>query len=224
VSGAPVEREPAWVGPASLAGALLFHLLGRSWRITRVGMDAWSTRAAAGERCIFAFWHARMLPLIYTHRDRRVAALVSRSRDGELISRIVERLGYVTARGSSSRGAQEGTLEMLNWADRGHSLTLSPDGPRGPAERVKPGLVFLASRTGLPVLPVGMAARPVRVLRSWDGFRVPPPFARVWVGYGEPIVVPAGLDAAGEERWRVRLEEAITAVTRALDVLAAGGA
>ena len=86
--------------------------------------------------------------------------------------------------------------------EQGRSLTITPDGPRGPREVVKPGLVRLASLTGLPVLPVASASRRPWVLRSWDGFRVPRPFAVVWISYGEPVQVPPGLDEAGIEVWR----------------------
>jgi lysophospholipid acyltransferase (LPLAT)-like uncharacterized protein len=76
--------------------------------------------------------------------------LISQHRDGELIARIAERLGYATGRGSSTRGGEEGARDMLRLAEEGRVLAITPDGPRGPAEKVKPGLVFLASRTGLP--------------------------------------------------------------------------
>jgi lysophospholipid acyltransferase (LPLAT)-like uncharacterized protein len=104
----------------------------------------------------------------------------------------------------------------VRFAEQGRSLTITPDGPRGPREVVKPGLVRLASLTGLPVLPVASASRRPWVLRSWDGFRVPRPFARVWISYGEPVYVPAGLDEAGVESWRQLLEEALTANTERL--------
>ena len=173
-------------------------------------------RLAAGERCIYALWHCRMLPLIYASRGLGVAALVSRSRDGELIAGVIERIGYVAARGSSSRGGQQGFHELVRFAQEGRSLTITPDGPRGPREIVKPGLVWLASLTGLPVLPVASASRGARILRSWDGFRVPRPFATVWISYGEPVAVPAGLDEAGVEAWRQRLEAALRVNTERL--------
>lgn len=214
-------RERAWWFPlATAAGAAALRLLGRTWTLRRVDTADFDRRIAGGERCIFALWHARMLPLIYAYRGLGVAALVSRSRDGELITGVIERIGYVAARGSSSRGGQEGFKELVRFAEQGRSLTLTPDGPRGPREVVKPGLVRLASHTGLPVLPVASASRRPWVLRSWDGFRVPRPFARVWISYGDAVQVPAGLDEAGVEVWRRRLEEAMTANTRRLSRVA----
>jgi lysophospholipid acyltransferase (LPLAT)-like uncharacterized protein len=205
-----VSRDRSWwFPPATLAGAAALQLLGSTWTLRRTNTAAYDRRLAGGERCIYALWHARMLPLIYAYRGLGVAALVSRSRDGELIAGVIERIGYVAARGSSSRGGQQGFHELVRFAEQGRSLTITPDGPRGPREVVKPGLVWLASLTGLPVLPVASASRRSWVLRSWDGFRVPRPFATVWISYGEPVQVPPGLDEAGVEVWRRRLEDAL---------------
>lgn len=202
------------MGLAVATGAITLRLFGRTWRIERRGVEAYERRIATGERCIFAFWHARLLPLAFTHRHRGYVVLVSRSRDGELIAGIVERLGFETARGSSTRGGDQGVRGLLAFAARKSVLGIAPDGPRGPAERVKPGLVYLASRTGLPVVPVASAARSAWVLRSWDRFRVPWPFTRVVIAYGEPIAIPRGLDTTAFETWRVRIEDAMMALTR----------
>jgi lysophospholipid acyltransferase (LPLAT)-like uncharacterized protein len=208
----------AWLGVA------LIQLLARSWRLDRSGLDPDDARLDRGERCIFAFWHARLLPLVFTHRGRGVALLISRHRDGELITRIIERLGYVTARGSSTRGGEEGLREMLDWAGRGHLLGITPDGPRGPAERLKPGLLYLASRSGLPILPVASASDRYWKLRSWDGFRIPQPFARVAAAYGEPILVPAGLDREALALWVPQVEAAITRLTAEVERRVSGRA
>lgn len=172
-------------------------------------LDAGDARLASGERCIFALWHSRLLPLTYTHRRRQVAFLISQHRDGELIARLIQRLGYVTARGSSTRGGGAGTREMIRYAERGHLLGITPDGPRGPAEVVKPGIVYLASRTGYPVLPVGALATPSWRLKSWDRFLIPQPFARVIAGYGPPIEVPMGLEESEIGAWQKRIEAAL---------------
>jgi lysophospholipid acyltransferase (LPLAT)-like uncharacterized protein len=208
------EARPWWIGPAGWLGALLLRLLGHTWRFQKIGMAEIDARLSAGERCIYALWHSRLLPLTFGYRHRDVGVLISQHRDGEVISRIVERLGYATARGSSTRGGEEGARDMLRLAESGRSLAITPDGPRGPAERVKPGLVYLASRTGFQVLPVAAAARRAWRLRSWDRFIVPWPFARVVIGYGTPIQVPPRIDDDQAEAWRVRIQGAIEDVTR----------
>lgn len=221
---APGRPAPWWIGPAGVVGAWLVLLLGRTWRIEWKGAHGLDERPGPAEGCIFAFWHARMLPLAFTHRGRGGAVLVSRSRDGELIARVLERLGFVTARGSSTRGGGEAALEMVARAGEGRMLGITPDGPRGPAERVKPGLAWLASRTGRPVVPLAAAADRAWVLRSWDAFRVPMPFARVCVGLGEPVIVPPGLDEQAAEAWRDRLEEALRRITLEMRTMAGEGA
>ena len=208
--------RPWWFPLATAAGAAALVSLGRTWRIRRTNTAEYDRRLAAGERCIYALWHARMLPLIYAYRGLGVAALVSRSRDGELITGVIERIGYVAARGSSTRGGQEGFNELVRQAGLGRSLTITPDGPRGPREVLKPGLVRLASRTGLPVLPVASASSRPWVLRSWDGFRVPRPFEAVWIAYGEWVHVPPDLDEAGVETWRDRLEGSLRTLSARL--------
>ncbi len=209
-------RGAWWQPVAAAGGAAALELLGRTWRMDDRGLRDIDRTLAAGGRCIFALWHARLLPLVYSHRRRGVSVLVSRSRDGALIAGIVERMGYVTARGSSTRGGEVGMRALLDHAAGGRLLAVTPDGPRGPAGHVKPGLAWLASHLGWPVVPVASASDRAWVMRSWDRFRVPRPFARVVVSYGEPVVVPRELDDAGLEHWRDALEQAIAGVTRAV--------
>src|SRR5262249_34043406 len=178
-------------------------------------------------------------PLAGLHRHEGIAVLVSRHRDGELITRVIERLGFVAARGSSTRGGEAGVRGMLAWAGQDRHLAVTPDGPRGPAEQVKAGAVFLAERTGRRMVPIGVAARPAQALHSWDRFRVPWPFARVLVSHGAPLAphsspplaTLAGTEAGpsagagqdegvsrdeseGDERARREFEDALSAVTR----------
>jgi len=213
-----VSREgyPWWMGPAEVLGAAALWLLGRTWRIEEHNAPEFDAAKGAGEQVILAFWHARQLPLAYTHRGRGVIVLVSRSRDGELISRILARLGSGTARGSSTRGGDAAIRELRAAAAEGHWLAFTPDGPRGPAERAKDGLTFVASQLGLRVVPLASAARDSWVLRSWDRFRVPRPFARVCIGHGAPIAVAPERDAETAERERARVEAALKTLTEAV--------
>jgi len=209
-------RYPWWLEPASAAGAMLVRLLGATWRVDRGGLTAFDAAIGRGERCIFAFWHARLLPLVWTHRGRGIMVLVSRHRDGELITRIIERLGFATARGSSTRGGEEGLMDMLRRAQEDRLLAITPDGPRGPAGALKPGIVYLASRSGVPIVPIATASRRCWKLRSWDRFRIPLPFTRVVVAYGAPIPVPPGLEGDALESWRVRVQGALDAHTESV--------
>jgi len=212
VSAARAEARPWWLGLVAALGAGLVWLLGHTWRIERVhAREREAELARSG--CVLAVWHGRLLPLVYTHRGHGIVMLISRHRDGELITRVIERLGFRTARGSSTRGGEEGAREMLGHALEGRQVGVTPDGPRGPAREFKTGAVFLASRSGRPFVPVASAASHAWVFRSWDGFRVPWPFARVVVAYGDPISVPAELDTEATETWRRRLGGALDALT-----------
>jgi lysophospholipid acyltransferase (LPLAT)-like uncharacterized protein len=196
-------KYPWWMGPASVLGAALLWLLGRTWRIEERNDPRYDEAARTGETFILAFWHARQLPLAFTHRGRGVVVLVSRSADGELISRILARLGNATARGSSTRGGEAAIRE----------LHAAADGPRGPAERAKEGLTFVAAQLGLRVVPLVSSARDSWVLRSWDRFRVPRPFARVCIAHGAPIAVARERDPETAERERARVEQALNELT-----------
>lgn len=203
------REHPWWVGLAAPVCAAFVRVLGATWRIEESNAPGYDRAHAAGERVIYCLWHARLLPLTYHHRDERVAVLVSRSRDGELIARTIAGLGYELARGSSTRGGEAGMRELIACAERGRDIAVTPDGPRGPAERVKEGVVYLASKVGLRIVPVAAAVSRAWVARSWDRFRVPLPFSRIAVAHGEPIAVPAALDDAASERERSRIEAAL---------------
>jgi len=148
---------------------------------------------------IFACWHGRLLIPSFTHRHR----------DGEYIARVIERMGFRTIRGSTTRGGVPGLKGMLRLAGQGNDIAFTPDGPRGPRYRVQPGVIYAASRTGLPVVPCAVEANPAWVLRSWDEFTIPKPFGRAVILQGEPIFVPRDIDRAGIDEYRLRLETAM---------------
>ena len=188
-------RHPWWLPLAAVLGAGVVRAIGATWRFTVSDAPEYSAALARGERFVYAFWHSALLPLAVLHRHEGIAVLVSRHRDGELITRIIERLGFVAARGSSTRGGEAGVRGMLAWAGQDRHLAVTPDGPRGPAEQVKPGALYLAERTGRRMVPIGVAADRTRAFRSWDRFRVPWPFARVLVSHGAPFAPPHSLTA-----------------------------
>jgi lysophospholipid acyltransferase (LPLAT)-like uncharacterized protein len=192
------------------------RLLGATWRFEVRDHPAYTAAHAAGERFVYAFWHSAILPMAVLHRGEGIAVLVSRHRDGEWITRVIHQLGYVTGRGSSTRGGEAGVREMLAWADADRHLAVTPDGPRGPREQAKEGAAYLAARTGRRVVPMALGVRSAWVLRSWDGFRIPRPFARVCVSHGDPFHLPAGENerAAAAHAFDAALQ-AITRETRA---------
>jgi lysophospholipid acyltransferase (LPLAT)-like uncharacterized protein len=214
-------RHPWWLPLAAVGGAALVRVIGATWRFTVSDAPEYAAALARGERFVYAFWHSALLPLAVLHRNEGIAVLVSRHRDGEFITRVIERLGFVAARGSSTRGGEAGVRGMLAWAGRDRHLAVTPDGPRGPAEQLKPGALFLAERTGRRMVPIGVAARPVRALRSWDRFRVPWPFARVVVSHGAPFQPTDPSAGSEDERDRRAFEQQLASLT--LDVRTRAG-
>jgi lysophospholipid acyltransferase (LPLAT)-like uncharacterized protein len=164
------------------------------------------------ERYLYAVWHEHLLAPIPFGRRMPIAVLISLHADGELISRICGHLGVGVVRGSSTRGGAQAMLELRERSDRAH-LVLMPDGPRGPRRVVQNGLIFLASRTGLPIVPLGIGCTWSRRARSWDRFLLPLPFSRITADAGEPIAIPPDLDRDELEPYRRRVEEAFKAVT-----------
>lgn len=176
---------------------------------------------------IFLFWHQRILLMAGQFRGSGYAAMISRHSDGEMIARVIEGLGMHPVRGSSGRGGARVVRELLQRSPDEFHVAMTPDGPRGPRHHVHPGAVYLASRTGLPIYPVGIAARRRYELPTWDGFHLPLPFTRAYLQVGEVIRVPPDADRETIETYRQRVEDALREVTertdRDLDRLWAGG-
>ena len=163
------------------------RLLGRTWRVRRVNDGSVRDLRRQHVPIVFALWHGDMLPLLYLHRDEGVAVLISEHRDGELIARIAQSLGFRTVRGSSSRGAARALAGMVRELESGRDVAVTPDGPRGPARSFAPGALIAAQRAAAPVIAVGVSARSAWRLKSWDRFVIPKPFGRVSVAYSDPM-------------------------------------
>lgn len=194
--------------------------LASTWRSRTVARGPVDTLRAKGEPIVFAFWHGQMLPLLYQHRDEGVAILISSHRDGELIAQVAHRLGYRSVRGSSSRGAGRALLGLVRELEAGREVAVTPDGPRGPAERFAAGALVAAQRSGAWIVPVAAHADREWRLRSWDRFLVPKPFARVTVAYGPPtrVLATTARDAASEaERFERLLADAVALAATAQD-------
>lgn len=196
------SRRYRWqVATLAWLGAGWIRLLGRTWRVSTQGTDP---LRATGPR-VGALWHQGLLAAAWLWRDRRFAVPVSRSRDGDLMDAVLQRLGYAESpRGSSSRGATSLLRELIRRVRGGEIVGMLPDGPRGPAGSAKPGVVALCRATGAALHPVGVAASPAVRFGSWDRALLPLPFARVRIHFGEPLHVPK--ETSGEELEKVRAE------------------
>jgi hypothetical protein len=200
-------------GPLALAagpvlGAIALRALAGTLRIRREEAPVaplWAARVPL----IYAVWHDRMLLLPYLYGHRGAHVLTSRSRDGELVARWIRGFGLDPVRGSSSRGGGEALRALTRALRSGGEVVVVPDGPRGPREVLKPGVIALARRSGAPIVPMAVGASSEWRLRSWDSFRIPRPFARCVVRFGEPIHVSRDAHRAGEDAARKEVEAAL---------------
>jgi len=144
--------------------------------------------------CVFAFWHGTMLIPWYIHRNHSVAALVSPSKDGEILTRILEKWKYVLHRGSSNESGKEALNTLIETAKNNVSVALTPDGPKGPAKEFKAGAVIVAKKGGLPLILVSVKNKNMYMLKkSWDSFEIPKFFSDVFVYYSEPITIKSNI-------------------------------
>lgn len=180
---------------ATAAGAGLVRLLAATWRYRIHGWEHVVAARATGRPVIYILWHSRILPLLYHRRGEGMALLISRHRDGGYLAELSERWGYRVVRGSSKRGGEVGLLGLVRALKSGGEVALTPDGPRGPAERMKPGALAAAQHSNALVVPSGARASSAWWIQSWDRFCVPRPFATVDIVYSAPFGVSAGKEA-----------------------------
>jgi lysophospholipid acyltransferase (LPLAT)-like uncharacterized protein len=152
---------------------------------------------ASGKRCIWAFWHRVIVPIVWWHRNHGVVVMNTTAFDGQWTRKVIEWLGFGTAQGSSSRGGLRGLAVMARRLEEGVDCAFTIDGPRGPRYVAKPGPVMLARKTGCPILVFHIGVdRGKTFTNTWDHFLLPEPFARVVILFAPPIYVP--MDATAE--------------------------
>jgi lysophospholipid acyltransferase (LPLAT)-like uncharacterized protein len=158
---------------------------------------------------VYVFWHRALLLAAWRYRNIDARILISASFDGELIARLVQRLGFVPVRGSSSRGGAAGLLALTRARVDGHKVAITADGPRGPVYVAKPGAAAVAERAGCTASCFYLHPERAWTLKSWDSFLIPKPFSRVVVTWEAPMEMPS-LDAVqlSLETARRRAEEA----------------
>jgi len=165
---------------------------------------------------IGTLWHNRLLIFPFVLRrffsNRRGAALISASRDGELLADAITRFGFDVVRGSSSRLGASAILQLTDVLASGRDVVITPDGPRGPAYELGPGIIFLAQKSGAAVLPVNMEYSRCWRLKSWDRFILPRPFAKIRVIIGQPHRVRSTNTVDDFEAERLRLQDAMMAL------------
>ena len=170
-------------------GPALIHLASLTVRYVIEDREVLDQNRARGPG-VYAFWHNQLLCAGYYFRNMGFIVLVSRHFDGECIGRIIRRLGFRTASGSSTRGGVKSLIELAHCLDQGGEVAFTADGPRGPRYKAKPGPVFLARKKGIPLLCFHIEPKAYWELSSWDGLRIPKPFTRALVKIGRPMWIP----------------------------------
>jgi lysophospholipid acyltransferase (LPLAT)-like uncharacterized protein len=189
-------RDRRLIAAAGWLGSRLANALSASLRFEHVSLGAKPVdplQAPETGPFIYALWHENFLIPIVRFGNSGVAALVSRHADGELLSTMISRTGMKIVRGSTNRGGVAAVREMLRSDSGPRHLAVTPDGPRGPRRVVQPGVVYLASRTGMRIVPIGVGHRRPWRAKSWDSFAIPRPFSRVRCLFGRPVIVPPDL-------------------------------
>lgn len=207
---------------AARAVWLFITLLGATIRFRTHDGAGFFGRPEAPPQMIFAIWHNRLsLALVIYRRfvarpwpGRRIAALVSASRDGGFLAHVLELFQVIPVRGSSSRRGAQALLELTRAAGQGVDLAVTPDGPRGPCYQVQDGVIAAAQVTGLPIVPISFDLAWKLRLRSWDRFFIPLPFSPCILRSGEPVRVPRDADDAARRAAREQLESRLKALAR----------
>ena len=221
-SGVVVPHAPKWY---QRLGAFVVFVSLRALLLTvrcRVQKPSKYFAPDAPTPVIFCIWHNRLASCVKVldghrrpHNDGAgMAALVSASKDGAFLARILEWFRIQPVRGSSSRRGAQALLELTTWAERGFDLTITPDGPRGPCYQVQEGIASLAQLTGLPIVPVSLNLNWKIRIKSWDKFQIPLPFARCEICVGKAIHVPPDVSDEERKQYRQQLEAELRAITR----------
>lgn len=198
-------------------GALLTRLLICTIRVQGPPPKSRPPLPGSHRNGIYAMWHHSLLLCVYRYRGQGIRVLISQHRDGEYIARIAHGLGFTTTRGSTTRGGARALMELREKVHDGDDIAFTTDGPKGPRQIVQKGAVFLAQVTGLPVVPAIVGLARYWEIPSWDRFRIPKPFSRAMLQFGDPIVVPRQVTDEGLEAFRQQLQDTMQAMQDALD-------
>jgi hypothetical protein len=177
------SRKVVW---GARIGYVVLRLLALTWRVRLTNDAPWRALKREGKPYIFALWHGELLPLLWAHRGGGHMIMVSEHGDGEIVARLIARLGLGTVRGSTTRGGSRALLGIIRVLESGQSAAFTPDGPRGPRHVWQPGILSAARRAPAPIVCIGIAVNRAWRTRGWDQFVIPKPFARITVVYSDP--------------------------------------
>ncbi len=172
----------------------LVPVLCKTLRFEVINFDAVSELDSKGQNYVTAFWHSSMLIPWYLQRERKFAALVSQSKDGEILTRLLQKWDYKVARGSSNIGGKEALEILISYAETGYKIAVTPDGPKGPPYKMKAGAAITAKKVGIPLFLCAVGIKNYWELNSWDSFQIPKFFTTVKVVYSSPKFISRELN------------------------------
>jgi lysophospholipid acyltransferase (LPLAT)-like uncharacterized protein len=221
-SGVVIPHKAKWY--QRLAAGLIWFFVSALSATIRFTVDDRSGyfTGSSKEKVIFAVWHNRLALVLQIYNrfvrrpqpERRMAAIVSASKDGGMLARVLELFHVEPVRGSSSRRGAQALRELVTWGERGHDLAITPDGPRGPCYVIRDGVIATAQLTGLAIVPASYRLNWKIRLKSWDRFQIPLPFARCDITTGRVMRVPREATEAERETLRQQLEAELRAITQ----------
>jgi lysophospholipid acyltransferase (LPLAT)-like uncharacterized protein len=214
-----LTSSPIIVWTLCILASLVIRLVYLTNRISKQYAPGTHEFESGKRSAIFCFWHGRMLAQPFINPPVPMYVLISRSRDGVLISTLMRCFRICTVSGSRSRGAAAALRAMLQLTEKNYNIAITPDGPRGPFQQAVNGAAYLASKSGYPILPITYSASRSKRLRSWDRFMLFKPFGRIQFIVGDPIHVPADADDATIEQTTVQLQEVLTRITHEADTI-----
>lgn len=159
---------------------------------------------------VLAFWHGTMIIPWYIHRSKNFVALISKSKDGDMLANLLKHWDYEVVRGSSSRGGNVALGIMVDYAKNNSSIAITPDGPKGPVHKLKPGAVITAKKSNIPLVLMGIGVEKKKILKSWDKFEIPKLFSKVKVVYSNAIYIDGTLSFEGTSKMIDECESKLT--------------
>jgi len=201
-------------------GFLLIKIISSTYRFRFIGLENEKAALLESGAVIYGGWHQRLFSGITPFAGRKpIVITISESRDGEYIAKIAELIGWRTVRGSSSRGGSKAFRELKSLANNGYRIAHIVDGPQGPPEVIKPGLLRIARATGLPILLTAVSPQKEWVFNSWDRFMIPKPFSKIIVRFGKAVPVPKSMSKSDLEKERQRVEKQLKIMIHETDLI-----
>ncbi len=208
-----VEKiSPRFLGAAAWT---MVNSIGKTLSIDVRGIE--HVEAVNGKPAIFVLWHGRLFFPMFCLKGKGIIVLVSEHRDGEIITSSLEAAGYDTVRGSTTKGGARALARIVKLMRDGAHIAFTPDGPRGPRWKFQPGAIYLAAKTGIPIIPLGGSAEKAYYFKSWDSFQLPKPFSKSAFNVGEPYYVTGGLEPENIEFHRAAVERILSELNENAD-------